>query len=84
MYKIWNSVQGWNNSFFLMAGKEVLIKSIGQAISTYVMSLFRLPTRIYVEITKNVSRFWWGSNNRKGKFIGVSGIRSATLKALGD
>lgn len=29
--KVWKSVQGWKSSFFSLAGKEVLIKCVGQS-----------------------------------------------------
>lgn len=52
---------------FLHSGKEVLIKSIGQAIPTYAMSVFRVPKSLCDDITKSFARFWWGSNESKKK-----------------
>lgn len=65
--RIWKTVQGWKNSFFSIAGKEIFIKSIGQAIPSYIMSVFRLPKHIHKEINRSFSRFWWGSSNNKRK-----------------
>ena len=43
------------------AGKEVLIKSVIQAIPSYMMSIFRIPDGIIDDIHAMFARFWWGS-----------------------
>lgn len=55
--KVWKVVQGWKNSFFSIAGKEVLIKSVGQALPAYAMSLFQLPQKLCDEISRSFARF---------------------------
>lgn len=64
--RLWARVQGWNEKNLSMAGREVLIKSVLQAIPTYVMSCFKLPDSILEEVEKIIQRFWWGSKNSKG------------------
>ncbi|MDO7987362.1 reverse transcriptase domain-containing protein, partial [Sweet potato little leaf phytoplasma] len=44
--RIWKVVQGWKRSLFSIAGKEILIKSIGQAIPSYAMSVFQFPKKL--------------------------------------
>lgn len=44
--RVWRSVQGWKGSLFSIAGKEILIKSVGQAIPTYAMSVLQFPKRL--------------------------------------
>lgn len=36
-----------------------MIKSIFQAIPSYVMSIFRLPNTLLDEIEKKMNAFWW-------------------------
>jgi hypothetical protein len=42
--------------------KEVLIKC--QAILTYVMGVFKLPTMLCEEMTRMIRYFWWGKEDR--------------------
>ena len=50
-----------------MQGKEILVKSVAQAIPSYAMSVFKLPKGICKSITVEISGFWWGDieENRK-------------------
>uniref|UniRef100_A0A2N9GNK1 RNase H type-1 domain-containing protein n=1 Tax=Fagus sylvatica TaxID=28930 RepID=A0A2N9GNK1_FAGSY len=54
------------------AGREVLIKAIAQAILTYSMSCFRLPTKLCTDLETMVRRFWWSNktDQRKIHWIG--------------
>ena len=38
----------------------MLIKSVIQAIPTYLMSIYKLPRKITQEINSAMARFWWG------------------------
>jgi hypothetical protein len=40
---VWRKVQGWLEKMLASARKEVLIKSVAQAIPTFSMSCFKLP-----------------------------------------
>lgn len=60
---VWKALQGWKRQLFSMAGKETLIKSVGQAVPTYTMSVFKLPKSFCLEITSYFARFWWRSND---------------------
>ena len=42
------------------AGREVLLKSVIQAIPTYTMGCFKFPIGLYHEIEALIKKFWWG------------------------
>ncbi|XP_021761446.1 uncharacterized protein LOC110726302 [Chenopodium quinoa] len=65
--RIWKKVQGWKEKFLSRAGKEVLLKSIIQAIPTYLMGVYRFPEGLIQEIHAMMARFWWGSNDKGRK-----------------
>ena len=49
------------------SGREVLIKSIAQALPTYLMSVFRLPASTCDDLTRMVRNFWWGAEKGRRK-----------------
>ncbi|XP_058765192.1 uncharacterized protein LOC131638639 [Vicia villosa] len=65
--RIWNRINSWKGRSLSRAGKEVMIKSVLQAIPTYIMSIFILPDGVVNEIEKMLNSFWWGGgSNSKG------------------
>lgn len=50
--KMWAWLNSWSNKKIFNAGKEVLIKSVAQAILTYCMSIFLLPPSLLDELHK--------------------------------
>ncbi|KAG7600109.1 Ribonuclease H domain [Arabidopsis suecica] len=52
----------WSAKFLSKGGKEVLIKSIAQALPTYVMSCFLLPKAIRSKLSSAIANFWWKTN----------------------
>ena len=65
--KITKRVLGWKEKFISKAGREILIKTVTQAIPTYSMSLFKLPKSICNNINSLVARYWWGQNREERK-----------------
>ena len=65
--RIWKRIQGWKEKSLSKGGKEILIKAVAQAIPTYSMSCFKIPTSLCKELESLMAKFWWGdqSNNRK-------------------
>ena len=65
--RLQNRINLWSGKLFSKGGKEVLIKSVAQALPTYVMSCFLLPLEITRKLTSAISRFWWCTKqNNKG------------------
>lgn len=51
----------------LLGGGEVLIKSVAQAIPTYVMGIFKLPASLCDELTQMICYFWWDEEDGQRK-----------------
>lgn len=51
-------LQGWKGKLLSQAGREVLIKSIIQAIPTFIMGCFKLPIGLCNDIESLVRKFW--------------------------
>ncbi|KAL9663876.1 hypothetical protein QQ045_019269 [Rhodiola kirilowii] len=64
--RMWKRVNGWKEKLLSVAGKEVLIKSIIQAIPVYAMSCFKMPKRIFDCWNSVVSSFWWKGKMKAG------------------
>jgi len=64
-------INSWSGKCLSKAGCEVMIKYVLQAIPSYVMSIFQLPTTLLDSIKKMMNFFWWGNvKQHKGEFIG--------------
>ena len=55
--KIWKKLKGWKEKLFSQAGKEIFIKVVIQAISTYTMSCFKLLKGLTKEIETLIRKF---------------------------
>jgi hypothetical protein len=47
-----------------MAGKEILIKAVAQAIPTYAMACFDLTIKFCDQVRAMISRYWWSQQDR--------------------
>jgi len=66
-----------------VAGKEVLIKSVAQALPVFLMSCFILPRGLCESITSLIRQFWWGSKRGKRKPCWVAWDLMTRPKSLG-
>jgi hypothetical protein len=62
--KIWKHIQGWREKLLSMAGKEILIKAVAQAIPTYAMSCFDLTKSFCEQVRALISRYWWSQQDK--------------------
>jgi ribonuclease HI len=65
--RVCQRLKGWKEKVLSMQGKEILLKSVAQAIPSYAMSVFKLPKGICKTITDELAGFWWGDNEEKKK-----------------
>lgn len=56
--KAWKRIHSWQSNFLSRGGKEILIKSVVQAISSYLMSVFFIPVLFCEELesVKNIEK----------------------------
>lgn len=52
----------WSGREASCAGREILVKSIAQAIPTYPMSCFMIPKDTCWKMRAMISNYWWGSH----------------------
>ena len=58
-------ISGWKEKLLSAGGKEILLKSVVQAIPTYAMSVFKIPKKICKGIIDAMSHFWWGDEDNQ-------------------
>jgi len=62
-----NKLSRWKEKLLSHVGKEILIKTVAQAVPTYTMSMFKLPNMLCDEMTSMVRNFWWGQMHERTK-----------------
>ncbi|KAJ1430901.1 Ribonuclease H superfamily [Sesbania bispinosa] len=62
--RVQGKINGWKESLLNMAGKEMLIKSVIQAIPTYAMSVFKFPRGFCSKLNSMVANFWWQGSRK--------------------
>ncbi|CAJ2665968.1 unnamed protein product [Trifolium pratense] len=64
---MWRKINSWRGRALCKAGKDVMIKSVLQAIPSYIMSIYLIPDSIINDIERMLNSFWWGGGtNNKG------------------
>ena len=57
---VWRKILGWKGKLLSQARREVLLKSVIQAIPTYTMGCFKIPMGLCNEIEAMIKKFRWG------------------------
>ena len=65
--RVSNRVMGWKEKNISKAGREVLIKSMAQAIPTYSMSIFKIPRAVCDGMNSVLAKYWWGQTQNERK-----------------
>jgi hypothetical protein len=60
-------MSAWNERTLSQVVREVLIKSMAQALPTYAMSVFKIPFGLCDTSLKHMRSFWWGSEKGQCK-----------------
>jgi hypothetical protein len=67
--RIFAKISGWKARLLSQAARTTLVKSVANAIPTYIMSLFLLPKSLCSEINAGLRNFWWGFPKRRRRIF---------------
>ena len=67
--RVWQKLQGWQNKFLNRAVKEILLKTVAQAVPNFAMNVFLFPKRMCKEIERMMNGFWWRGQGSNAKGI---------------
>jgi hypothetical protein len=81
--RVWTRLNDWKVKFLSQAGKEILINVVVQAIPTYCMNVFLLPTSLCKELNMLMQRFWWEHKENTSKIHWMSWEKMGTSKDKG-
>ncbi|XP_042939340.1 uncharacterized protein LOC122274360 [Carya illinoinensis] len=81
--RVWTRVTNWKTNSLSIVGKEILVKSVLQAIPTYTMEVFLLPQSIINRLDQLLRKFWWGFNEGRAKIQWVKWDKLSKPKLQG-
>ncbi|KAK9151020.1 hypothetical protein Syun_009329 [Stephania yunnanensis] len=67
--RLWKKLSSSKHRLISKEGKRILLKSVGQALSTYCMGTFLVPKLTCDALEKMMNSFWWGSREEEKKGI---------------
>ncbi|XP_027062844.1 uncharacterized mitochondrial protein AtMg00310-like [Coffea arabica] len=81
--KMCKKLQSWTGKMLSSAGKEVLLKYVALALSSYAMSIFKLPAGLCKELCQMMAKLWWGSDSGEKKMHWKSWANISNVKGKG-
>jgi hypothetical protein len=81
--RIWKRINSWRGRALSKAGKDVMIKSVLQAIPSYFMSVYLIPDSIISDIERMINVFWWGDGSNNKGIRWLAWDKLAKPKAIG-
>jgi len=73
----------WSDKNLSQAAKEVQIKSVAQALPTYSMGVFKLPTTLCEDYMRLIRKYWWGASNGRSRVQWCSWEEMIMPKGIG-
>lgn len=73
-------LQGWKSRCLSMAGRVTLIKAVTSVVPSHIMQTTALPKDICDKMDRCQRQFLWGSTERNGEFIKLTGKGCANQK----
>ena len=81
--KITKKVMGWKEKFISKAGREILIKTVAQAIPTYTMRIFKIPNAFCDTLNSKLAKYWWGHMKDEKKIHWIDWKKLCSPKTRG-
>ncbi|XP_035551682.1 uncharacterized protein LOC118349865 [Juglans regia] len=70
--KVKSKLSSYKVKTLSLAGKEIFIKAVVQALPSYSMRVFQLPCSFLKSINKVTQNYWWGQQEQVGRIHWVS------------
>lgn len=70
--RVRSKISNWKTKFLSQTGKEILLKSVVQALPTYCMGVFKPPKVVLKEINKIMCHYWWGQQQNENRIHWIS------------
>ena len=74
---------GWKEKNISKAGREVLIKTVAQAIPTYLMSIFKISRAVCDGMNSVLAKYWQGQTQNERKIHWINWGKLCTPKNRG-
>ena len=65
--RVWKKLQSWRGGLLSSAGRELLVKTVAQALPMYFMQCFLLSKSFYEELNLMIAKFWWSRDSGERK-----------------
>ena len=75
---------GWKEKFISKAGKEILIKTVAQAIPTYTMGIFKISNALFDTINSTLAKYWWHQTKDEKKIHWINWRKLCNPKDRGE
>jgi hypothetical protein len=62
----------WKEKMLSKAGKEIMIKAVGQTIPTFVVGCFDMTKCLCDQISSMICKFWWSQQDNQHKMHWLS------------
>lgn len=74
----------WKRKLLSGAGKEIIIKTVAQAIPLYSMICYLLPKYLCEDLDRLIAEFWWDGDDGERKIHWLAWDKLCKPKELGD
>jgi hypothetical protein len=81
--RFFKRMSAWKEKELSAVGKEILIKSVAQALPNYIMSVFKVTDGLCEDLMKAIRAYWWDSEKGKRKVQWIPWKTMVLPKALG-